>query len=133
MPVRQPLNPQRASKEPVGFTRQIRASHLGIRHPIHLGNNLVPGIRLSNKEVTKGSTGTMMVTRLWRGPGTPRLEHLVSEGALRSRLGPRQLPAHDVRNKLDRIYLSELLEGQGPPGPACFGDAGIVLGIVMVH
>ena len=45
--------------------------------------------------------------------GYPRLEHLVSEGALGSRLGPRQLPAHDVRNKLDIIYLSELLEGQG--------------------
>ena len=53
--------------------------------------------------------------------GYPRLERLVSEGALGARLGPRQLPAHDVRNKLDRIYLSELLEGQGPPGPACFG------------
>ena len=53
--------------------------------------------------------------------GYPRAERQVSEGALGARLGPRQLPAHDVRNKLDRIYMSELLEGQGPPGPACFG------------
>ena len=42
-------------------------------------------------------------------------------GVLQSRLGPRQLPAHDARNKLDRIYMSELLEEQGTPGPACFG------------
>ena len=35
-----------------------------IRHQIHLGNNLVPGILLSDKEVTKWSTGMMMVTRL---------------------------------------------------------------------
>ena len=27
----------------------------------------------------------------------------------------------DVRNKLDRIYLFEQLEEEGPPGPACFG------------
>ena len=27
----------------------------------------------------------------------------------------------DVRNKLDRIYLSEQLEEEGPPGLACFG------------
>ena len=53
--------------------------------------------------------------------GYPRLEHLVSEGALGARLGPLQLPAHDVCIKLDRIYLSKLLEGQGQPGPACFG------------
>ena len=57
----------------VGFTRLAETSNLGIRHPTHLGNNLVPGIRLSNKEVTKGSTGTMMVTQLWRGPGTQDL------------------------------------------------------------
>ena len=50
-----------------------------------------------------------------------RFRDLASEGALGARLGTRQLPAHDVRNKLDRIYLSELLEEQGPPGPACFG------------
>ena len=26
-----------------------------------------------------------------------------------------------MRNKLDRIFLSEILEEQGPPGPLCFG------------
>jgi hypothetical protein len=43
------------------------------------------------------------------------------EGALGSRLGPRQLSPNDARYKLDRIYMSEMLEEQGPPGPACFG------------
>ena len=43
------------------------------------------------------------------------------EGALGSRLGPRQLSANDARYKLDRIFMSEMLEEQGPPGPACFG------------
>ena len=31
------------------------------------------------------------------------------------------LPSNDARLKLDRLYRSELLEEQGPPGPACFG------------
>ena len=53
--------------------------------------------------------------------GYPRYERLVSEGVVGSRLGPHQLPAHDARNKLNRIYMSEILEEQGPPGPACFG------------
>lgn len=43
------------------------------------------------------------------------------EGALGARLGSRQLAPNDARYKLDRIYLSEMLETQGPPGPACFG------------
>ena len=51
--------------------------------------------------------------------GYARVRDLATEGALGARLGARQLPAHDVRNKMDRIYLSELLEEQGPPGPAC--------------
>ena len=53
MPVRMPLIPVKASKEPVGFTRLVETSNLGIRHPIHLGNNLVPGTLLSSHEVTK--------------------------------------------------------------------------------
>ena len=28
---------------------------------------------------------------------------------------------YDIRNKLDRLYVSEYLEEQGPPGPKCFG------------
>ena len=43
----------------------------------------------------------------------------VSEG-LGGRLGSRQLSPHDARHKLDKIYLSEILEEQGPPGPRCF-------------
>ena len=31
----------------------IFPSNLGIRHPIHLGNNPVPGIQLSNSEVAR--------------------------------------------------------------------------------
>ena len=41
-----------------------------------------------------------------------RYAPVIPEGVLGSRLGPRQLPAHDVRNKLDRIYMSEILEEQ---------------------
>ena len=52
--------------------------------------------------------------------GYPRYAPRAPEGALASRLGPRQLPAHDVRNKLDRINMSALLEEEGPPGPPCF-------------
>src|SRR4051812_32502604 len=33
----------------------------------------------------------------------------------------RDLPSNDARLKLDRLYRSELLEEQGPPGPTCFG------------
>jgi hypothetical protein len=43
------------------------------------------------------------------------------DNALASRLGPRALDPDDQRLKLDRIYQSEKLEEQGPPGPACFG------------
>ena len=35
--------------------------------------------------------------------GYTRFRDLASEGVLGARLGTRQLPAHDVRNKLDRI------------------------------
>ena len=38
-----------------------------------------------------------------------------------SRLGSRNLQPDDARLKLDRIYRSELIEIQGPPGPACIG------------
>ena len=69
MPVGMSLIPVKAIKAPVGFIRLIETSNLGIRHQTHLGNNMVPGILLSNKEVTKWSTDMMMVTRLWRGPG----------------------------------------------------------------
>jgi hypothetical protein len=39
---------------------------------------------------------------------------------LADRLGGRSLSAGDARHKLDRLMLSEQLEEQGPPGPACF-------------
>ena len=37
-----------------------------------------------------------------------------------SRLGSRDLMPDDARLKLDRLYRSEQIECQGPPGPACF-------------
>lgn len=37
------------------------------------------------------------------------------------RLGERCLPDRDARHRLDRVYLSELIEVEGPPGPKCFG------------
>ena len=43
------------------------------------------------------------------------------DGALGERIGARTLPTGDARYKLDRIYMSEKLEEEGPPGPACFG------------
>ena len=74
MPVGRSLIPVKAIKVSIGFTRLTETSNLGIRHPIHLGNNLVPGILLSDKEVTERSTDMMMVTQLWRGPGTQDLK-----------------------------------------------------------
>jgi hypothetical protein len=41
--------------------------------------------------------------------------------ALENRLGERCLPEKDARHKMDRIYLSEMIEAEGPPGPPCFG------------
>ena len=51
--------------------------------------------------------------------GAEHARPLVSEG-LGGRIGGRQLATHDARHKLDKIYLSEILEEQGPPGPRCF-------------
>ena len=42
------------------------------------------------------------------------------ENPLGYRIGNRELPPCDQRNRLDRLYLSEILEEQGPPGPVCF-------------
>ena len=44
----------------------------------------------------------------------------VPENPLGCRIGSRDLPPYDQRNRLDRLYLSEILEEQGPPGPVCF-------------
>ena len=38
-----------------------------------------------------------------------------------NRLGHRVLDPDDQRLRLDRIYQSEEIEEQGPPGPPCFG------------
>ena len=73
MPDGMSLTPVKEIKAPVEFIRLIETGNPGIRHQTHLGNNLVPGILLSNKEVTEGSTDMMMVTWLWRGPGTQDL------------------------------------------------------------
>ncbi|KAK1627581.1 hypothetical protein QYE76_001896 [Lolium multiflorum] len=40
---------------------------------------------------------------------------------LGERLGERYLPERDARHRLDRVYLSEMIEEEGPPGPKCFG------------
>jgi hypothetical protein len=40
---------------------------------------------------------------------------------LGERLGERCLPDRDGRHRLDRMYLSEMVEAEGPPGPKCFG------------
>ncbi|KAK1632810.1 hypothetical protein QYE76_007125 [Lolium multiflorum] len=40
---------------------------------------------------------------------------------LGERVGERCLPERDARHRLDRVYLSELVEAEGPPGPKCFG------------
>ena len=69
VPVGLSLIPVKAIKAPVEFIQLIETSNLGIRHQTHLGNNMAPDILSSNKEVTKGSAGMMMVTRLWREPG----------------------------------------------------------------
>ena len=56
--------------------------------------------------------------------GNSRLQQLgyqPNENPLRSRIGTRQLDTADARFRLDRIHQSELLEEQGPPGPACSG------------
>jgi hypothetical protein len=39
---------------------------------------------------------------------------------LGDRIGERFLPPHDARHRLDRIYLSEMVEAEVPPGPTCF-------------
>ena len=49
--------------------------------------------------------------------GYPRPDYHV----IGSRLGSRDLMPDDARLKLDRLYRSEQIESQGPPGPACFG------------
>lgn len=41
-------------------------------------------------------------------------------GPLGARVGNRQVSPLDARHQLDKIYLSELLEEQGPPGMRCF-------------
>ena len=48
-------------------------------------------------------------------------ENQVYEGQMGPQLGNRYLAPYDARLKLDRIYLSEILEEQGPLGPKCFG------------
>ncbi|KAM0919739.1 hypothetical protein ACQ4PT_007916 [Festuca glaucescens] len=53
--------------------------------------------------------------------GYRRLDQARHAEPLGDRLGARHLPAYDARHRLDRIYLTEQLEVQGPPGPACFG------------
>ena len=40
---------------------------------------------------------------------------------LGERVGERCLPDRDARHRLDRVYLSEMIEAEGPPGPKCFG------------
>jgi hypothetical protein len=40
---------------------------------------------------------------------------------LGDRFRERILPAQDARHRLDRIYLSSMIEAEGPPGSACFG------------
>jgi hypothetical protein len=37
-------------------------------------------------------------------------------------VGDSYLPEQDVRHKLDRVYLSEMIEADGPPGPPYFGS-----------
>jgi hypothetical protein len=39
----------------------------------------------------------------------------------RDRVGDGHLPTQNAWHRLDRIYLSEIIEAEGPPGPACFG------------
>ena len=70
MPVGVLLIPAKETMVSVEPIRLPEISHLGIRHQTHLGNDLMPGIRSSSKEVAKGPTVMMMVTRRWREPGT---------------------------------------------------------------
>ena len=53
--------------------------------------------------------------------GYPGRRQQETESFLGPRLGQRHLPANDARHRLDRKWLSEMLEEQGPPGPECFG------------
>ncbi|KAK1600778.1 hypothetical protein QYE76_017989 [Lolium multiflorum] len=46
---------------------------------------------------------------------------VVYRNPLGGRLGERCLPDRDARHRLDRVYLSEIIEAEGPPGPKCFG------------
>ena len=43
------------------------------------------------------------------------------DNGVATRLRPRTLDPDDQRLRLDRIYQSERLEEQGPPGPPSFG------------
>jgi hypothetical protein len=36
-------------------------------------------------------------------------------------VGERCLPERHARHRLDRVYLSEMIESEGSPGPKCFG------------
>ncbi|KAK1660281.1 hypothetical protein QYE76_048440 [Lolium multiflorum] len=51
--------------------------------------------------------------------GTERIA--AYRNTLGDRLGERCLPDRDAGHKLDRMYLSEMVEAEGPPGPKCFG------------
>ena len=57
--------------------------------------------------------------------GYSEMEYAIHGGnnhyGIEDRVLYRDLPSNDARVKLDRLYMSELLEEQGPPGPACFG------------
>ena len=70
MPVGMRQIPAKETMVSVELIRLPEISHLGIRHKTHLGNDLMPGILSSSKEVAKGPTAMMMVTRRWRVPGT---------------------------------------------------------------
>jgi hypothetical protein len=65
--------------------------------------------------ILKLRADTMMVTRRRRKPVT------IDKNPLGHRVGPRHLPGHDARHRLDRIHLFEILEEQGLPGPEFFG------------
>ena len=73
MPVGMLLIPAKETMVSVELIRLPEISHLGIRHQTHLGNDLMPDILSSSKEVAKGPTAMMMVTRRWRDPGTQDL------------------------------------------------------------
>ena len=41
-------------------------------------------------------------------------------GALGERLGYRDIPEGDMRHRLDQVYMSAIVEEEGPLGPKCF-------------